>query len=638
MKKFFNALLITLMLFAVQPFTLMAQESKETKLIPREVLFGNPVKAGPQLSPDGKMLAYLAPYNKVLNVWVKTCGGNDDKPVTKDEKRSVYRYFWAYDNKHILYLQDSGGNENWCLYGIDINTGKTRNYTPFENTTAQIIATNKKFPDEILIGLNKNNPKIHDVYRLNLITGEMKEEVKNPGNVSSWLADSNMQIKAYTIPTADAGSELYFRDNVNSPWRKLVAWNPLDDSVSGPLFMSKDCRYFYLKDSRNSNTAKLVRLDTKTGKTITEASDPIYDISGVMTNPDTLKIEEILFQKEKIEHLIMDKSIIPDINAIKKLDSGDYFIAGRDQADKIWLVGFRRDNGPVTYYQYVRKTKKAVKLFDTKPELRDYPLVPMEPISFKSRDGLTIYGYITFPPNTERKNLPMVLNVHGGPWGRDVWGYNPEAQWIANRGYICLQVNFRGSTGYGKKFTDAGNREWAGKMHNDLLDAVNWAVEKGYADPKKVAIFGHSYGGYAALVGATFTPDVFCCAVSSCGPVNLVTLLKTIPPYWTSMLADFHRRVGNPDTEADYLYSISPISKVDQIKIPMLISQGANDPRVKKAEAEQIIEAMKKKGIRYEYLLFPDEGHGYARPENRLRFYSAVEKFFAQYLGGRCEN
>jgi dipeptidyl aminopeptidase/acylaminoacyl peptidase len=271
------------------------------------------------------------------------------------------------------------------------------------------------------------------------------------------------------------------------------------------------------------------------------------------------------------------------------------------------------------------------------PELNKYELTRMEPISYTARDGLTIQGYMTFPSWKEKKNLPMVLNVHGGPWARDAWGYDPVTQWFANRGYACLQVNFRGSTGYGKDFVNAGDREWAAKMHDDLIDGVNWAVEQGYADSEKVAIFGGSYGGYAALVGATFTPDVFRCAVDIVGPSNLVTLLKSIPPYWSTMLAMFHKRVGNPDTEEEFLKSRSPLFKVDQIEIPILIAQGANDPRVKQAESEQVVEAMKKKGLAYEYMLFPDEGHGFARPENRLKFYAAAEKFLAKHLGGRYE-
>ena len=326
-----------------------------------------------------------------------------------------------------------------------------------------------------------------------------------------------------------------------------------------------------------------------------------------------------------------------DFDNIGGIHQGDFFIISRDNADTTWVVAFTVDNGPVPFYAYDRKSQKATFLFDNQPELNKYTLATIEPISFTSRDGLTIHGYLTLPQGEQKTDLPMVLNVHGGPWGRDAWGYRPDAQWFANRGYACLQVNFRGSTGYGKNFLNAGDREWGRNMHNDLVDAVQWAIDKGITDPKKVAIFGGSYGGYAALVGATFTPDLFCCAVDIVGPSNLNTLIRTIPPYWSTFRATFHKRVGNPDTEEEFLNSRSPLFRVDQIKIPILIGQGANDPRVKQAESEQIVEAMKSKGIDYEYMLFPDEGHGFAKPENRLKFYAAAEKFLAKYLGGRYE-
>ena len=325
------------------------------------------------------------------------------------------------------------------------------------------------------------------------------------------------------------------------------------------------------------------------------------------------------------------------MKAIAKLDEGDFSIIDRDNADDTWLVGFTKDDGPVAYYAYDRKSQKGTFLFTHMPALNDYTLTAMEPMSFTSRDGLMIHGYITFPPAKLRKNLPMVLTVHGGPWSRDGWGFNPMTQWFANRGYICLQVNFRGSTGYGKDFVNAGDREWAGKMHNDLIDAVRWAVDQGYADPEKIAIFGGSYGGYAALVGATFTPDVFCCAVDIVGPSNIITLLNSIPPYWVPLIEIFYRRVGHPEKDKEFLESRSPLFKVDQIQIPILIGQGANDPRVKQAESEQIVAALKEKGLEYEYVVFPDEGHGFAKPQNRLKFYAIAEKFLAKHLGGRYE-
>lgn len=393
----------------------------------------------------------------------------------------------------------------------------------------------------------------------------------------------------------------------------------------------------YLVDARNSNTGRLVKMDLATGETSVIAEDAQYDVSNVLVDPDNYTIQAVAFNRDRVEWIVLDESIKLDFDTIREISRGNFAVTSRDNADRTWIISFSRDDGPVAFYAYDRQTRKVTFLFDNQPDLNKYTLATMEPISFTSRDGLTIHGYLTLPPKTEGKNLPLVLNVHGGPQARDNWGYNPEAQWLANRGYACLQVNYRGSTGYGKEFLSAGDREWGGKMHDDLVDAVQWAIKQGIADPQKVAIYGGSYGGYAALVGATFTPDLFCCAVDIVGPSNLITLLRSVPPYWSALLVSLYRRVGNPDTDEEFLKSRSPLFKVDQIKIPMLIAQGANDPRVKQAESEQIVEAMKKRGIDYEYMLFPDEGHGFAKPENRLKFYAAAEKFLAKHLGGRFE-
>ncbi|MCD4783737.1 MAG: S9 family peptidase [Candidatus Eremiobacteraeota bacterium] len=620
------------------PEKIKAHADTPPKLIPRKVLFGNPEKASPRISPDGKMLAYIAPYKGVLNVWVKTVGKEDDRVVTGDKDRGIRRYFWGFDKRHILYLQDVGGNENWSLYGVDLLTGKARDYTPYKNVVVNVVGRDKDFPEELLVTMNKENPKVFDVYLLNLKTGKFTLVAKNPGNIIGWMRDANFKILGALASTKEGGFNLLVRKDEHSKWKTLVEWDADDSLTSGPIAFTGDGKYFYLKDSRNRNTARLVKMDISTGKIVKVlAEDPVYDVNSVMINPDTRKVEAVLFLRARGEWVVLDDSLKPDFEAIRKLDHGDFTIYNRDNADNTWLIGFRKDTGPTSYYAFDRKKKKGRFLFVTQPELKKYTLAPMEPISFKSRDGLTIHGYITFPPEKEKKNLPMVLYVHGGPWGRDYWCLDPVAQWLANRGYICLQVNFRGSTGYGKAFLNAGDREWGGKMHNDLVDAVKWAVKKGYADPKKVAIFGGSYGGYSALVGATFTPDLFCCAVDLVGPSNLITFIKTVPPYWSAFLKILHKRVGNPDTDEEFLKSRSPLFKVDQIKIPMLIAQGANDPRVKQAESEQIVEAMKKKGIQYEYMLFPDEGHGLAKPVNRLKFFSVMEKFLAKHLGGRYE-
>jgi len=611
--------------------------TQQPELIPREVLFGNPVKTAPKISPDGKLMAYLAPVNNVLNVWVKTIGAEDDRAVTKDDNRGIRRYFWAGDNRNIMYLQDVGGNENWRLYAVNLETDEIRDLTPFEEMQVRIVDKNKHFPNELLIAMNKENPRVHDVYHLDLISGKLELVAKNPGNIIGWVTDANFKVRGALAFTPDGGLDLMLRENEEASWDKFITWGSENTLNSGPVCFSKDGKYLVLLDSRDVNTGRLIKMEIATKDFEVIAEDPQYDVSDVMIHPDTYEVQAVSFTKARKEWAVLDESIKDDFKAIAKLDHGDFFIYNRDNADDTWLVGYTKDNGPVPFYAFDRKTQKGTFLFDHKPDLKDYTLAPMGPISFTSRDGLTIHGYITYPPGRGRKALPMVLNVHGGPWARDTWGYNPEAQWFANRGYVCLQVNFRGSTGYGKDFVNAGDTEWGGKMHDDLVDGVNWAIEKGIADPKRVAIYGGSYGGYAALVGATFTPDLFCCAVDIVGPGNLKTWITSVPPYWSAMLALLYKRIGNPDTEEEFLNSRSPLFKVDQIKIPMLIAQGANDPRVPQAESEQIVEALKEKGIEYEYMLFPDEGHGFAKPENRLKFYAAAEKFLAKYLSGRYE-
>ncbi|XEC93640.1 alpha/beta fold hydrolase [Paenibacillus tarimensis] len=604
-------------------------------LIPRDVLFGNPTKANPQLSPDGRFLSYLAPLNGVLNVWVGPAGGEEYKAVTQDNDRGIRFYFWGYDNEHILYVQDVGGNENWRLYSVNLSTSETRDLTPFENVQVNIVKHSKDHPNEILIALNKENPAAHDVYLLKLSSGTLELVAKNPGNIVHWVTDGDLNVRGAVASTPDGGTDLllYGKDG---EWNTFLSWDMEDSMASRPVGFTKDNREMYLIDSRHVNAGRLIQMKLSDQSFRIIAEDPQYDVEHVMTDPETYEVLAVSFNKQRKEWVVQDDSIKEDFVAIRKLHDGDFSIHNRDAADRTWLIGFHSDTGPASYYIYNRETREGTFLFHNKPELAEYELMPMKPISFTSRDGLTIHGYITYPPGNRTK-LPLVLNVHGGPWSRDSWGFDPEAQWLANRGYACLSVNFRGSTGYGKNFLNAGNKEWAGAMHNDLVDAVNWAVDQGIADPGKVAIYGGSYGGYAALVGATFTPDLFCCAVDVVGPSNIITLIQSIPPYWTPMLAALHKRVGHPELEEDFLKSRSPIYKVDQIKIPILIAQGANDPRVKQAESEQIVAAMKEKNLEYEYLLFPDEGHGFAKPENRLKFYERAEKFLARNLNGRYE-
>jgi dipeptidyl aminopeptidase/acylaminoacyl peptidase len=611
-------------------------------LIPLKVLFGNPERTQPRLSPDGQRLAYIAPLDGVLNVWVgpvgSDAGGGAFEPVTRDTDRGIRLYFWAEDGRHLVYLQDKGGDENWRLYAVDPATNRIRDLTPFENVQARPLEKNKRFPNELLVELNRRDPRLHDVHRLNLATGDLELVAENPGNVAGWVADVGMRVRGALSAYPDGGFGLLVRKTEEDDWHELLRWGPEDGLNSGPVGFSEDGARMFLKDSREANAARLVRLDLHTEEVEILAEDPEFDVSGVLVHPDTREVQAATVTRARTEWIVFDEAVREDFAAIAKLHPGDFAVVSRDRADENWLVTFTVDDGPVSYYAYDRGEKQGTHLFDNRPELKEYTLAPMEPVSFETRDGLKIHGYLTVPSAMGRKHLPMILNVHGGPWARDLWGYDPEAQWLANRGYACLQVNYRGSTGYGKRFLNAGNREWGAKMHDDLVDAVGWAVENGIADPERVAIYGGSYGGYAALVGATFTPDLFRCAVDFVGPSNLITLIRSIPPYWKTLVAVFYERVGNPETEKEFLESRSPLFRVDQIKIPMLIAQGANDPRVKQAESEQIVAAMAEKGIDHEYLLFPDEGHGFAKPENRLKFYAAAERFLAKHLGGRSQD
>jgi prolyl oligopeptidase PreP (S9A serine peptidase family) len=507
-----------------------------------------------------------------------------------------------------------------------------RDLTPFDGVQTQLIGHERELPDEILVGLNRDNPQLHDVYRISLASGELAKEEENPGFIG-WIADTRLVIRGAIRPAPDGGFDLLVRDGPGREWRELLSV-PVDDALTTDVVtFSRDGASLLITSSAGAQTARLVRLDVATGAAQVLAEDAEADVSGVHTHPETREPQIVTVLKGRSEYLVLDESVAGDLAAIRAIHPGDPSLMGADDADAVWLVGFTNDAGPVPYYAYERATRTGRFLFEHQPELSRYELASMEPFSFQSRDGLTVHGYLTFPAG-QRADLPVVLNVHGGPWARDAWGFNAEAQWLANRGYLCIQVNFRGSTGYGKDFVNAGDRAWGAQMQNDLSDAVAHAISQGWADPARVAIYGGSYGGYAALAGAAFTPDLYCCAVDIVGPSNLITLIESIPPYWAPMIAMFRQRVGDPVADADFLWSRSPLSRAEAIRIPLLIAQGANDPRVKQAESEQIVAVLSKAGIEHEYLLFPDEGHGFAKPDNRLRFYEVADRFLARHLGG----
>ncbi|MGB6455446.1 MAG: S9 family peptidase [Streptosporangiaceae bacterium] len=609
------------------------------ELIPLPVLFGNPERIMPRLSPDGALLAWIAPHEGVLNVWVAPIDPDQGvdwaaaRVVTDDSDRGIRQFAIAHDGRHLLYLQDKGGDENWRLYDVDLPTMQRRDLTPFDGVQTQIIGLERGRPGEVLLGLNQANPRLHDVYRLDLVTGELTKEIDNPGYIG-WLADTELQVRAAAAPQPDGGYLLMVRSDADADWRELLRIPAEDAESTDLLCFAADGGSLLLASSVDAQASRLVRIDLATGAIEVLAEDPDADVSGVRVHPDSREPQIVTFLKDRSVYRVLDPSVAGHVEAIRRLHPGDPVFAHGDDADRVWLAAFTNDVGSVSYYTYDTASGTASFLFEARPELSRYELAAMEPFSFAARDGLTIHGYLTFPPGVDRSGLPTVLLVHGGPWARDTWGFDPHAQWLANRGYLCIQVNFRGSTGYGKAFLNAGDREWGARMQDDLSDAVAYAIRQGWADPSKVAIFGGSYGGYAALAGAAFTPGIYCCAVDIVGPSNLITLIQTIPPYWTPMISMFHRRVGDPDKDRDFLWSRSPLSVASQIKIPLLIAQGANDPRVKQAESEQIVAALAEHGIDYDYMLFPDEGHGFAKPENRLKFYAAADQFLSRYLDG----
>ena len=624
--------------FAMTPVTAPAALPP---LIPRDVLFGNPDKASPQISPDGKHLAYLAPDGKnVLQVWVRSnppaAGKPDDRAITSDEKRGIRQYFWAKDNKHLLYLQDAGGDENFHLYAADLATGKTRDLTPFPGVRVQGVELDDKHPDTLLVGMNKRNKAAFDMHRLTVSTGAETLDTENPGMVLGWTTDKDFVVRAATaVNPKTGGYDLMVRDKPGAEWKTVKQWtNEEQGSAAG---FGADANTLYVIGNDQTDTMRLTKLDLAGGKEEVIAEDKEYDLGGAMIDEKKRVPLAVSFTKARTEWKVLDDSVKADFAALAKVRRGDFSVPSMTADEMTWVVAYVSDDAPTAYYLYDRATKKATFLFFNNAKLADVKLAQTEPVEFKAADGLTLHGYLTAPVGVEAKNLPTVLLVHGGPWARDTWGFSPLTQFLANRGYAVLQVNFRGSTGYGKTFLNAGNREWAGKMHQDLIDAKDWIVTRGVADPKKVAIMGGSYGGYATLVGLTFTPEAFACGVDIVGPSNIVTLLKTVPPYWAPAKALFAKRVGDLEKEEEFLTGRSPLSKVNAITKPLLIGQGKNDPRVKVAESDQIVAAMRKNGKPVEYVLYPDEGHGFQRPENRLHFFAVTEQFLAKHLGGRAE-
>jgi len=614
-------------------------------LIPRQVLFGNPDRASVALSPDGAHIAYLAPREGVLNVWVAP---REDpaaaRPVTRDTSRGIRFYGWAYTNRHLLYIQDKNGDENWRLYSVDLTTDEVKDLTPFEGVQTQLRSVSHKFPEEVIAGLNKRVPQWHDLYRINVVTGEMTLIEQND-SYADFVVDDDYRLRMALRMTPDGGMALFTRGAGGDwqPWDMIPAEDFL---TTGPAGVDKAGAVAFMKDSRGRNTAAVVACDLATRKTTLLAEDPQADAQDVVCHPTEKHIQAVSFVYERKRWQILDPAIAPDLAYLRTVADGDVEIVSRTLDDKLWIVLYLVDAGPARFYLYDREARVARFLFTNRQALEGQPLVTMSSVVIKSRDGLDLVAYTSLPPGSDsngdgipERPVPMVLMPHGGPWGRDFWGYNSWHQWLANRGYAVMCVNFRSSTGLGKAFTNAGDHEWGGKIIEDQADAVQWAIGAGIADPQRVAVMGGSFGGYSTLAGLTFMPELFACGVDLVGPSNLITLLESVPPYWKPMLELFTTRVGDFRTEEGraLLAKHSPLTYADRICRPLLIGQGANDPRVKQAESDQIVAAMQAKGIPVTYVLYPDEGHGFARPENNLSFNAIAEAFLAKCLGGRYE-
>jgi dipeptidyl aminopeptidase/acylaminoacyl peptidase len=622
-----------------------ADKSGPPSLIERTKLFGNPSRSAGRISPDGKWLSWLAPRDGMMNIWVAPVADlANARPLTAEKVRPIRSYFWSPDSGSILFINDKGGDENFLLYGVDVASGAQRLLTPFEKTRVEIFGESRHVRDRILIGLNNRDPRWHDVYSLDLKSGKLTLLLKNDG-YGGFGVDEQLRLRTASKPRPDGGVDIY-RIEDNQVAAKADETIGFEDSDTTPVGFTADGNTQYWIDTRGRDTAALVAQDMKTNKRTVLAQDARADIDGALANPLTGRIDAYAVNYLKTEWTPLDPAIKPDLAFLKSHLKGQISVTSRTDDDSRWTVAVDPVSGPATTYLYDRKAKALTKLFVGRPELESATLAGMHPVEIKTRDGLTEVSYLTLPPGSDADGdgvpdhpVPMVLLVHGGPWGRDAYGYNGLHQWLANRGYAVLSANYRASTGFGKKYVAAGNLQWGLKMHDDLIDAVDWAVKKGVTSRDKVAIMGGSYGGYATLAGMTFTPDRFACGVDIVGPSNLNTLLEAIPAYWASGREQMYRRMGDPRTPDGQavLKAASPLFKADAIKRPLLIGQGANDPRVNQREAGQIVAAMKAKNIPVTYILFPDEGHGFARPENNIAFYAITEQFLAKCLGGRAE-
>ena len=599
--------------------------------IPLRDFFKNPESGSYLLSPDGKTLSYLAPWESRMNIWIRPTTGGNAKRVTSERDRDIRRYFWK-GNDFVVYAQDTKGDENFHLFRVNLKTGEVKDLTPFPKVRAELIDDLEDIsPTDILIQDNKRNAELFDAYRLNVGTGELKLAAQNPGHVDHWVDDHKGRILAAT-ETDGVNATLLTRPDEKAPFKKVLTTNFREHL--GVQFFTFDNKQLYAASNIGRDKEAIVTIDPATGKeTGMVYQNPDVDVEALAYSKKRKVLTYAAYTTWKEERKYFD----PDTEKVfatveEKLPGYQVDEVGNDHDENQFVFAAMSDRTPGARYLFNVKSGELTKLADVAPWLKASELAPMKPIEYQSRDGLTIHGYLTLPLGRGPKNLPVVVNPHGGPWARDEWGYDPEVQFLANRGYAVLQMNFRGSTGYGRNFWEASFKQWGKKMQDDITDGVQWLIKQGIADPKRIAIYGGSYGGYATLAGVTFTPDLYAAAVDYVGPSNMFTFMKTIPPYWKPYLDMFHEMVGDPEKDKDLLASESPVLHVDQIKTPLFVAQGAHDPRVNKAESDQMVASLKKRGVDVEYMVKENEGHGFHNEENRFDFYGAMEKFLDEHL------
>lgn len=628
----FNKLILSI-IFLIFTGGSLAQ-TNDIPLIPMKDFFKNPEKRSFQISPDGNYLSWMQPWQTRMNVFVQKIGEEDVKQVTFGTERDLAGYFWK-GNDRIVYTQDTKGDENFRLFAVDKDGQNPKDLTPFDNVRAGVVDQLKDNEDEMLIQMNKENPQVFDVYRINIDTGEMETVAQNPGNITGWMTDHDGKLRV-AMATDGVNTSVLYRDKEADEFKELFTTN-FKETLAPALF-TFDNKNLYMISNIGRDKAAIVEYDIankKEVKVIYENSD--YDVGGLEYSRKRKVLLYSSYVDWKRQIHFFDKKAEEAYNHIQsQLPGYETALYGTNDAEDKLLVRTYSDKSLGAYYFYDVNKKELKKIIEVSPWIDEKYMADQKPIKFKSRDGLTIHGYLTLPKGAVSKNLPVVVNPHGGPWARDSWGFNPEVQFLANRGYAVLQINFRGSTGYGREFWETSFGQWGKTMQDDITDGVNWLIKEGIADAKRIGIYGASYGGYATLAGLVYTPDLYACGVDYVGVSNLFTFMSSIPPYWEPFRAMLYEMVGHPETDSLMLHAASPVFHVDRIKAPLFIAQGAHDPRVKKAESDQVVEALKKKGIDVPYMVKDNEGHGFRNEENRFDFYGAMEQFLFKHLGGRA--